>query len=151
MTEVENDWVRHPSHYQDPSGYECIQFTERMNCPNLANAFRYVWRAGKKWDDVEDLNKAIFYVDREGELRNSWTRPARVAWDGKPVGHAPGDDEMFTDFVTTSLRVESNNPARIASLSSLWVMDMYHSPVTSPARSLISTMLKSLPKGGDDA
>lgn len=63
-TEVE-DPVNHPSHYTDhPSGVECIQITEHMNfC--LGNAIKYIWRAGLKIDRIEDLKKAMWYLQRE--------------------------------------------------------------------------------------
>lgn len=62
----ENDPVNHPSHYTShPSGVECIQITEHMNfC--LGNAVKYLWRAGLKTDDpIQDLRKAMFYIERE--------------------------------------------------------------------------------------
>lgn len=54
-----------PDHYrQHPAGIECIEITEHMNfC--LGNAIKYIWRAGKKGDAIEDLRKAAFYIDRE--------------------------------------------------------------------------------------
>lgn len=58
--------VNHPPHYlKHPSGVECIQITEHMNfC--LGNAIKYIWRAGLKADDpVQDLSKAIWYIQRE--------------------------------------------------------------------------------------
>ena len=56
-----------PPHYRDhPSGIECIQVAEHMPyC--LGNAIKYLWRAGKKGDAVEDLKKAAWYVNREIE------------------------------------------------------------------------------------
>lgn len=63
-----NDNINHPSHYTaHPSGIECIQITEYMNfC--LGNAVKYIWRAGLKNDKpIEDLKKAIFYLNREIE------------------------------------------------------------------------------------
>ena len=64
-TTREHDPVNHPSHFTShPSGIECIQVTEHMNfC--LGNAVKYIWRAGKKGDVVEDLKKARWYLDRE--------------------------------------------------------------------------------------
>lgn len=62
------DNVNHPSHYTShPSGIECIQVTEHMNfC--IGNAVKYLWRAGLKNDaQVEDLEKAIWYINREIE------------------------------------------------------------------------------------
>ena len=63
------DPVNHPTHYtQHPSGVECIQVTEHMNfC--VGNAMKYLWRAGLKFDDIEDLKKAAWYINREIERR----------------------------------------------------------------------------------
>jgi hypothetical protein len=63
--QAEADMVNHPPHYNDhPSGVECIQITEHMNfC--LGNAVKYIWRADLKHDAIEDLEKAVWYVQRE--------------------------------------------------------------------------------------
>jgi len=59
------DMVNHPPHYTDhPSGVECIQITEHMNFCR-GNAVKYIWRAGEKGDEIEDLKKARWYIDRE--------------------------------------------------------------------------------------
>lgn len=59
-----------PPHYrQHPSGVECIQITEHFNF-NLGNVIKYVWRAGLKGDANEDLEKALWYLNREIALRN---------------------------------------------------------------------------------
>jgi hypothetical protein len=59
------DMVNHPPHYNDhPSGVECIEITEHMNfC--LGNAVKYIWRAGLKFEQVDDLKKARWYINRE--------------------------------------------------------------------------------------
>lgn len=58
------DVVNHPPHYlQHPSGVECIQITEHMGF-TLGNAMKYLWRADYK-NGVEDLQKAIWYIQRE--------------------------------------------------------------------------------------
>ena len=59
------DSVNYPPHYRaHASGVECIQITEHMNfC--LGNAVKYIWRAGLKKNAVEDLSKAVWYVNRE--------------------------------------------------------------------------------------
>lgn len=77
-----NDSVNHPTHYTShPSGVECIAITEHMNF-NLGNAVKYLWRAGLKnypkqaaseaandtrKKHIEDLKKAVWYVNREIE------------------------------------------------------------------------------------
>lgn len=62
---MEHDPVTQPKHYKShPSGVECIQITEHMNfC--LGNAIKYLWRAGQKGEQLEDLKKARWYLDRE--------------------------------------------------------------------------------------
>ena len=58
------DSVNHPKHYaKHPSEVECIQITEHMSfC--LGNAVKYIWRAGEKENSIEDLKKAIWYIER---------------------------------------------------------------------------------------
>ena len=65
----QHDPVNHPKHYTEhPSGIECIQITEHMNfC--LGNAVKYIWRADLKHDAIEDLEKAIWYIQRELDKR----------------------------------------------------------------------------------
>jgi hypothetical protein len=61
----EHDPVNHPKHYTThPSGVECIQITEHMGF-NLGNAMKYIWRADEKMNAIEDLRKAVWYVQRE--------------------------------------------------------------------------------------
>lgn len=60
-----HDPVSHPKHYTShPSGIECIQVTEHMGF-NLGNAIKYLWRADLKAEAVEDMKKAVFYIQRE--------------------------------------------------------------------------------------
>jgi len=62
---VLEDAVNHPRHYTShPSGVECITITEHMSF-NIGNAVKYLWRVGHKVDDLEDLKKARWYIDRE--------------------------------------------------------------------------------------
>lgn len=60
------DPVNHPGHYTQYQGLEIIDLTEQMNF-NKGNAVKYIARAG--WKDpakeVEDLEKAIWYTQRE--------------------------------------------------------------------------------------
>ena len=59
------DLVDHPPHYTGhPSGVECITITEYMSF-NLGNAVKYVWRADLKGQALEDLKKAVWYIERE--------------------------------------------------------------------------------------
>jgi hypothetical protein len=53
------DNINHPSHYTDGK-IEVIDYIEdkKLNF-NLGNAVKYISRAGKKGDKIEDLKKAI--------------------------------------------------------------------------------------------
>lgn len=65
------DMVNHPPHYTNhPSGVECIQITRHMSF-NLGNAVKYIWRADLKGQSIEDLKKAVFYINDEIKLRES--------------------------------------------------------------------------------
>jgi hypothetical protein len=60
------DEVNHPSHYTAYKGLEIIDLTEQMNF-NRGNAVKYIARAGLKdpSSEVQDLEKARWYIDRE--------------------------------------------------------------------------------------
>ena len=71
--EKENDPVNHPSHYTGhPSGIECIDVIEANTFYNLAAAMKYIWRVswGSKDNDIQDLEKAAWYIRREIDRRN---------------------------------------------------------------------------------
>ena len=61
------DNVNHPSHYSDGK-IEVIEFIEDKNLNyHKGNAIKYICRAGKKdpQKEIEDLQKAIWYINRE--------------------------------------------------------------------------------------
>jgi len=67
------DMVNNPPHYTaHPSGVECIQVVEHM-CFNLGNAVKYIWHSDQdlKLDDIEDLEKSIYYIKREIKRRKT--------------------------------------------------------------------------------
>lgn len=60
--------VNHPAHYGGDTVYEVIKVLEAwglLGNAYLWNAVKYIARAGKKGDILEDLKKARFYLDRE--------------------------------------------------------------------------------------
>lgn len=64
-----HDPVNHPSHYCD-GGIETIDFIEAKKMSyHLGNAVKYISRAGKKDDELQDLKKARWYLNRYIELR----------------------------------------------------------------------------------
>lgn len=60
-----NDNVNHPSHYNQGK-YEVIDVINdwKLNF-NRGNVIKYVARAGHKNNELEDLEKARFYLDDE--------------------------------------------------------------------------------------
>lgn len=66
-----SDSVNNPKHYcSHQSGVECIEIAEMLPF-NLGNALKYLWRAGKKLDEVEDIQKAVFYLRRQANSQNA--------------------------------------------------------------------------------
>ena len=72
------DKVSHPSHYcwlKELCGIEVIDITRHLDF-DLGNAVKYILRAGRKSEEgysetdktIEDLQKAIFYLNDEIEL-----------------------------------------------------------------------------------
>ena len=59
------DPVNHPPHYlTQKRGVVCIQITEHLNfC--LGNALKYIWRCDSKGQPIQDLKKAVAYLERE--------------------------------------------------------------------------------------
>lgn len=64
--------IQHQEYYKTKSGLECIDVAQDFDF-NLGNAIKYIWRAGKKFENglstkdkaVEDLQKAKVYLDYE--------------------------------------------------------------------------------------
>lgn len=58
--------VNSPSHYITETGLQSIDVIESFKLGfSLGNAVKYILRSGKKWNTVEDLRKAIWYIERE--------------------------------------------------------------------------------------
>lgn len=63
------DNVNHPSHYET-NGIECIdamvasQGAECVMNYCLCNAFKYIWRCEHKGKRVEDIQKAVWYLNK---------------------------------------------------------------------------------------
>lgn len=68
--ENKKEWVNHPTHYQSKNGMEVIDVIDNFELNfNLGNAVKYILRCGKKDNDIQELNKAIWYINHEIELR----------------------------------------------------------------------------------
>ncbi len=65
------EMVNHPKHYGGKDNpYEAIKVIEAWDLGfNLGNTLKYISRAGKKDNIIQDLEKALFYLDREIQNR----------------------------------------------------------------------------------
>lgn len=80
-----SDPVNHPPHYnKHPSGVECITITRHMGF-NLGNAVKYIWRADLKGSSIQDLEKAIWYIQDEINKRSG------VEQHGSSPGDIPSE------------------------------------------------------------
>lgn len=72
--EILTDNVNHPAHYE-AGPFECVELT-RLYPFMGGNAIKYVYRHRLKGREVEDLRKALWYLDHAepDELRPSYTR-----------------------------------------------------------------------------
>ncbi len=61
----DSDSVNHPSHYNNhPSGVECVVVSEHY-MGNVSKAIDYIWRHEHKGNPVQDLEKAVWFLNRE--------------------------------------------------------------------------------------
>lgn len=64
--------VDHPKHYQSKHGVEVIDIIEEFGLGfHLGNVIKYVLRAGHKSNELEDLEKAKWYLERVIDLKKT--------------------------------------------------------------------------------
>jgi len=63
--------VNHPKHYGGEDNlYEAIKVIEAWNANfNIGNVLKYISRCGKKDVEIQELEKAAWYLNREIENR----------------------------------------------------------------------------------
>ena len=66
------EMVNHPKHYQSKHGVEVINIIEEFGLGfHLGNVVKYVLRAGHKSNELEDLEKAKWYLERVIDLKKT--------------------------------------------------------------------------------
>ena len=107
VSDVNNltDAVHHPKHYtSDDCGVEAIEVTSLLPAC-ISNAVKYVWRCGKKDEDLQELKKALWYINYSidndlpsfvNELSDSLEFQSLVE---KVKSHWVGNKYMFIDAV----------------------------------------------------
>lgn len=109
------DMVNEPPHYKSDTGLEAIEVIRAFfrESYNLGTVFKYIARAGKKWDTLEDLKKARRYLDWEIEWREEQIEQEK---EDNPVIkmnpiHFPISAEMLADWERDALtRIDSRKP-----------------------------------------
>lgn len=82
-----DDKINHPKHYCEGRKYEPIDIIEDWGLGmHAGNAVKYISRAGRKGDAIEDLEKARWYVDRYVQKNDKffiklWQRTRRFFMD----------------------------------------------------------------------
>ena len=86
-----HDPINNPSHYAEGRQFEPIDVIEdwKLNY-RMGNVLKYVSRAGRKQDAIEDLKKAVWYLQREIEVLEG-ARPESQ--------YVPNYDEVYEYFV----------------------------------------------------
>jgi len=69
------DPINHPEHYNSSKAHcecgrkiECIDITRHLNF-DLGNAIKYIWRCDLKGEPIEQLKKALWYLNDEIKKR----------------------------------------------------------------------------------
>jgi len=77
--------VDHPDHYNWlPCDIECIDVIEHLEY-NLGAAMKYIWRCGRKDAPIQELEKAVWYLQREIERRKKYGQYHTTQQDAKTV------------------------------------------------------------------
>ena len=105
FAQIVSDTIHHPKHYtSDDCGVEAIEITSLLPAC-ISNAVKYVWRCGKKDEDLQELKKALWYINYSidndlpsfvDELSDSLEFQELVE---KVKSHWVGNKYMFIDAV----------------------------------------------------
>ena len=103
---MSNDMVNHPAHYET-NGIECIdamiasQGAEAVRNYCVCNAFKYIWRHQHKGKSDEDIQKAIWYLNRYLNLYDQKDEPETDKQKLKPAD---------LDYLIESIRRDARLP-----------------------------------------
>lgn len=131
------DNVNHPSHYAEGRRYEPIDVIEDWELDfHLGNAVKYISRAGRKGDAREDIEKAVWYLNRWLERNGGASKdvPTPIPDDlSLPAGSEPipvptPHIEPTTTAVVTdthgTVRPWEEEPPSITSIAAMGLRDV---------------------------
>ena len=94
-----SDAVHNPPHYKS-GGIEVIDVIEAFELGyRLGNVIKYVLRAGRKGDALEDLQKAAWYLDRQIDKMKSWTNEVNIEKRGSSEIDVTSMDDVASRMV----------------------------------------------------
>lgn len=129
-----------PDHYKTESGLQVWDVTRYMS-GNMAQAFQYVYRAGHKGSEVEDLRKAVAFLE-------DWVAHPDVLRSVLPEGVEPTDGPSVTLSLLLGIKGEDEWEFKSRILTDIVQADSYVGETVSGdqfcGRKLIS--LKTLPQ-----
>lgn len=113
---TKKDPVNHPEHYET-NGIECIdamvasQGKDAVKEFCVCNAFKYIWRNKHKKSSVEDIKKAVWYLEKFLQLSDDkdYIRVGAPKKEHKPSW----DDVTHEDCVKACLALEDAMDVRI--------------------------------------
>lgn len=91
---MKNDAVNHPKHYTN-GGIECIDAIRASMTPEnfegylKGNAIKYLWRYHLKGKPIEDLEKAMWYINLLHKELSSQKKPPK---EDEPCVHIKGPE-----------------------------------------------------------
>lgn len=98
------DAINRPAHYCKDRRIQPINVIEDWKLGfNLGSALKYISRAGRKDDRIQDLEKAVFYLNREIELSKELNKTTTITVDAKadnimPLAPKKEDDQLLELF-----------------------------------------------------
>ena len=116
---MNNDNVNHPRHYSGIAAtVECIDISRHMPF-SLGNAFKYVWRAGKKGSKEkaqEDLEKALWYLQdwsNHGDPQYRGSVTAYAIWQTTGRGALGSTRDAVLDSIIVLDLISARNLIKI--------------------------------------
>lgn len=100
------DPVNRPSHYTAGRKFETIEVIEDWElgfC--LGNAVKYISRAGRKTNSIEDLKKAVWYLQRQIEAEEAIETTDRIQ------SQIEANDKFYQEIVTDCFLTEQEEDA----------------------------------------
>lgn len=98
----ENDNVNHPSHYCDGRKYEPVEVILDWELDYLlGNAVKYISRCGRKGtpeDAIEDLEKAVWYIQKRIAIMRSCSGSVEPPQDVQPTPVPDDADDILPSY-----------------------------------------------------